>query len=73
MPLHEIPNGFDFYNEFRAGYRLGFRLGTRPMLTSLQYAFGFGIHPGNKPDNYLEAIEDQPTFHAPSISVGISL
>jgi hypothetical protein len=33
--------------------------------------YGFGLYPGNKPDNFREAAEDQPVFHVPSLSIGL--
>lgn len=64
-------NGFDLYNELRAGYRVDFTLAGMPFFTNLQYVFGFGLYPGNKPENFIEATEDAPIFHVPSISVGM--
>ncbi len=63
-------NGFDLYNELRAGYRVDFTIANVPLFTNLQYVFGFGLYPGNKPENFTEATEDAPIFHAPSISIG---
>jgi hypothetical protein len=64
-------NGFDLYNEIRGGYRLDFTLRGRPLFTNLQYVYGFGLYPGNKPDNFTLAVEDAPPFHVPSISIGL--
>ena len=65
--------GFDLYNEFRAGYLFNFKLGRVPLFLNLQYVYGFGLIPGNKPQTFVEAARDQPHFHAPSLSVGIRL
>jgi hypothetical protein len=64
-------NGFDLYNEARAGYRIDFVLGGVPLFANAQYVYGFGLYPGNKPDNFTEAAEDQPVFHVPSLSIGL--
>jgi hypothetical protein len=64
-------NGFDLYNEARAGYRIDFSLGRVPLFANAQYVYGFGLYPGNKPDNFREAAEDQPVFHVPSLSIGL--
>jgi hypothetical protein len=63
--------GFDLYNEVRAGYRLDFRIGRAPLFTNLQWVYGFGIYPGNKPENFHKAVEDAPPFHVPSVSIGM--
>jgi hypothetical protein len=64
-------DGFDLYNEIRGGYRVDFTLGRRPLFTNLQYVYGFGLYPGNKPENFRQAVEDAPPFHVPSISIGM--
>jgi hypothetical protein len=64
-------NGFDLYNEARAGYRIDFSLGAVPLFANAQYVYGFGLYPGNKPDNFTEAAKDQPVFHVPSLSIGL--
>lgn len=63
--------GFDLYNEFRAGYLFNFKLGRIPLFLNLQYVYGFGLYPGNKPASFLEATKDQPHFHTPSVLMGI--
>lgn len=63
--------GFDLYNEVRAGYRLDFVLGGAALFSNLQYVYGFGLYPGNKPDSFHRAVEDAPPFHVPSISIGL--
>ncbi len=63
--------GFDLYNEIRGGYRLDFSLVGVPLFTNLQYVYGFGLVPGNKPRNFMDAVEDAPPFHVPSASIGI--
>lgn len=63
--------GFDLYNEFRVGYRLDFQLGRRSLFSSLQYVYGFGLYPGNKPERFIQAVEDAPPFHVPSLSIGL--
>jgi hypothetical protein len=63
--------GFDLYNEFRAGYRFDFSLGRVPLFSSLQYVYGFGLYPGNKPENFIQAVKDAPPFHVPSLSIGL--
>lgn len=64
-------NGFDLYNEFRAGYKFDVRIGTLPFFVNLQYVFGFGLYPGNKPDSYIERSKEIPIFHAPTIAIGV--
>jgi len=59
------------YNEFRAGYRFDFDLGRIPLFSSVQYVYGFGLYPGNKPQNFIQAVEDAPPFHVPSVSIGL--
>jgi hypothetical protein len=63
--------GFDLYNEVRARYRVDFCLGGAPLFTNLQWVYGFGIYPGNKPDNFRQAADDAPPFHVPSVSIGV--
>ena len=63
--------GFDLYNELRAGYRFDFDLDRIPLFSSVQYVYGFGLYPGNKPQRFIQAVEDAPPFHVPSISIGL--
>lgn len=63
--------GFDLYNEFRAGYKFDVRVGGLPFFLNLQYALGFGLYPGNKPDSFIERSKEIPIFHAPSIAIGL--
>ncbi len=64
-------NGFDLYNELRVGYRFDFNLGRIPLFSSVQYVYGFGLYPGNKPRSFIQAVEDAPPFHVPSLSMGL--
>ena len=66
-------NSFDLYNELRAGYRFDFTIANMPLFSNLQYVLGFGLYPGNKPENFTKAVENAPLFHVPSISIGIRL
>jgi hypothetical protein len=45
--------GVYLYNEFRAGYRFDFNLGRIPLFSSVQYVYGFGLYPGNKPRRFI--------------------
>lgn len=64
-------NGFDLYSELRAGYRLDLKFGNTPFFLNLQYVYGIGLIPGNKPESFIKVAEESPPFHVPSISVGI--
>jgi len=64
-------HGFDLYSEARAGYRFDFSIRASPLFTRVQYVVGFGIYPGDKPENFLEASSDAHPFHVPSASIGI--
>jgi hypothetical protein len=64
-------DGFDLYNEFRAGFSFHFKAGSLPLSITPQYVFGFGLWPGNKPESFTEANRENPVFHAPTLSVGI--
>jgi len=63
--------GFDLYNEFRAGYLIQFEAWSIPVFINPQYAFGFGLLPGNKPDSFIKVSKDNPVFHAPTVSIGV--
>ncbi len=64
-------NGFDLYNEFRAGYKFDVRISGLPFFLNLQYVLGFGLYPGNKPDSFIERNKEVPIFHALSIGIGV--
>jgi hypothetical protein len=60
--------GFEVWNEARVGYKIDFEVGARPMYLNLQYLYGFGLYPGNKPQAFLD--HPERTFHSPIFFVG---
>lgn len=62
--------GFDLWNEFRAGYSFDFELGGVPLYVVPQVLFGFGLYPGNKPESFLEAARKEGIFIAPVAFLG---
>jgi hypothetical protein len=63
-------NGFDLWNEFRAGYAWDFRFRGQPFYVNLQVLAGFGLYEGNKPESFREEAEENPLFVAPVFFLG---
>lgn len=63
-------NGWELWNEARAGYRFDFNVLGIPSFVSLQWLFGFGLWPGNKPTVFLEAEKKERFFTYPLLMFG---
>jgi hypothetical protein len=61
---------FDVWNEARAGYRFDIDLGAFDVFINPQFAFGFGLFAGNKPESFKEAERANRWFYAPLVFVG---
>lgn len=63
-------NGFELWNEARVGYRFDFEFANVPLFVKLQWLFGFGLWPGNKPVAFLEAEKKERFFTYPLLMMG---
>ncbi|TVQ16842.1 MAG: hypothetical protein EA361_03585 [Bacteroidetes bacterium] len=62
--------GLELWNEFRAGYVWDFRVGNQTFSLIPQVLAGFGLLPGNKPESFIQEIENDRVFVAPILFVG---
>lgn len=64
--------GFELWNEGRIGYRFDIKLTPQTSLyLTPQWALGFGVYGGNKPESFKEEVRDNPYFGAPLLFAGI--
>lgn len=64
---------FDLWNEARVGYRIDFELWEQPFFVTPQFAFGFGLYAGNKPESFKEQQRQERFFYAPLFFLGVKL
>jgi len=65
-------NGFELWNEGRIGYRFAIRLSDKvDLYITPQWALGFGVYGGNKPETFKEEVRDEPYFGAPLVFIGL--
>lgn len=62
---------YDLWNEARVGYRFDFELAGLDAFVNLQWALGFGLYAGNKPESFLALRRESPIFTAPLIFCGL--
>ncbi|NLH47874.1 MAG: hypothetical protein GX444_04635 [Myxococcales bacterium] len=65
-------SGFELWNEGRIGYRFDIKLSEKISLyITPQWALGFGVYGGNKPESFKKEVRDEPYFGAPLVFTGL--
>jgi len=63
-------SGLELWNEFRAGYAFEINVGKHTFTIIPQVLAGFGLIPGNKPESFMQQVEDEALFVVPVFFVG---
>jgi hypothetical protein len=62
--------GPELWNEFRPGYTIDFSVADVPLYIDLQFAAGFALYGGNKPDSFKRQVKKEPLFLSPLFFLG---
>ena len=62
--------GPELWNEFRPGCSIDFKLADVPFYLDLQYAIGFALYGGNKPESFKRQVKKEPVFQSSLFFIG---